>query len=344
MPTAAPQCSANTKLGTQCKFKAKGEGTTCAIHSRPPPPICTHERNGHRCQKTAVRDGTECSQHRGARQRRERWELWRNTYTRLYIIYTEGMNPFTRNQLAMVISTFVRRATGEKLANPMITDLEAIEMHPLPTIEAMMNMLPVAGGNIAPPRSDLERITRDSQNIHTAAVSEQTNRGIEILMKIQVPKDQATLAEIRAEWNKIYTNPRVSERLYTDMARWWNVKSCIIQNDLLYHKLLRRLWARIKMEENTETRRELVKRLQEECAEAFGLCCAGHINRLINVMVGFDAEFKQDVPKGTILQERFARIAQIEDEVEKFRQATEVIADLGLTQDEAAPWLDSISA
>jgi len=339
-----PQCSANTKMGTQCKFKAKGEATTCAIHSRPPPPVCVHERNGHRCQKTAVRGGTECSQHRGARQRRERWELWRNTYTRLYIVYTEGMNPFTRNQLAMVISSFVRRATNEKLMNPMITDMEAMQLHPLPTIEEMMNMMPAARAPAAPPRSDLERITRDSQNVHTTAVSNQTNRGIEILLKIEVPKEQATFTEIRAAWNQIYTNPCVSERLYEDMMRWWNVRTCITTNDLLYHKLLRRLWARIKMEENAETRRELIKRLQEECAEAFGLCCAGHINRLINVMVGFDTAFKQDVSKGDILQQRFSQIAQIEDDVEKFRQATEVIAELQLTKDEAAPWLDSISA
>ena len=255
------------------------------------------------------------------------------------------MNHFTRTQLAMIISSFARRATGEKLANPMLTDIEAMGLHPLPTIEEMIQMLPVGrGADAAPPRTDLERITRDSQNIHTEAVSNQTNLGVEILMKVEVPKNQATFAEIRTEWNKIYRNPPVSERLYTDMLRWWNVRTCVKPNDLLYHRLLRRLWARIKLEENAETRLELTKRLQEECAEAFGLCCAGHINRLINVMVGFDNAFKQDVPKNFVLQNRFAQIAEVEDEVEKFRQATEVIAELGLTQDEAAPWLDAISA
>jgi len=90
-------------------------------------------------------------------------------------------------------------------------------------------------------------------------------------------------------------------------------------------------------------RTELMKRLQQECAEAFGLCCAGHINRLCNVMVGFDSAFVQELPKGTILQNRFAQIAQIEDDVEKYIQATRVITELGLTNDEAAPWLDSLA-
>ena len=92
-------------------------------------------------------------------------------------------------------------------------------------------------------------------------------------------------------------------------------------------------------------RTELTKRLQQECAEAFGLCCAGHINRLCNVMVGFDDRFVQEVKKGdtTVLQNRFAQIAQIEDDVEKYIQATRVIAEQGLTTEEAAPWLDSLA-
>jgi hypothetical protein len=252
------------------------------------------------------------------------------------------MTQHVQHQVFPILARIVREAAREKVANPMMTDMEVMERHPAPTIEQMIAMLP-AHNVAAPPRSDLERITRDSQNVHTAPVSEQTNRGIELLMKVQVPVDQATFHEIRVAWNQIYKNPPVSERLFVDMARWWKVKSCVKENDMLYQRLLRRLWARIKLVEDAETRRQLTMRLQEECAEAYALCCIGHINRLINVMVGFDDAFKQDIPKGVILQEKFAKIAEIADEVEKFRQATEVIAELGLTNEEAAPWLDAIS-
>jgi hypothetical protein len=129
------------------------------------------------------------------------------------------------------------------------------------------------------------------------------------------------------------------------MRKWWNQTSCVQQHDYLYRRLLRRLWFKIKTTENEETRTELTKRLQQECGEAFGLCCAGHINRLCNVMVGFDERFVQEVKKGdtTVLQNRFAQIAQIEDDVEKYIQATRVIAEQGLTAEEAAPWLDSLA-
>jgi hypothetical protein len=253
------------------------------------------------------------------------------------------------NRVFPIVDMLTRQATNAKLANPTLTDIEAMQMHPMPHMEDMIAMAQqrgwrgAGGQQLPPPRTDLERITRDSQNVHTTAVSEQTNKGVDILMKVEVPTGQATLAEIRTAWTQIYTLRPPDERLYQDMIRWWNVKSCVKQNDWMYHRLLRRLWARIKMVENTETRRELTMRLYQECSEAFGLCCTGHINRLVNVMVGFDDSFKQDVPKGTILQERFAKIAEITDEIEKFRQATEVIAELGLTNDEAAPWLDAIS-
>jgi len=278
--------------------------------------------------------------HKLIRLRRERWELWRNTTTRMHLLYTAGMTNAQYTQVYSVLIRFIHDASRDKMENPMLTDLEVVERHPAPSLDDMIAMLPRPA---PPPKSDLDRIARDSQNVHTAAVSEQTNRGIEILMKVEVPADQETFKEIRAAWDQIYTNPKVSDHLYVDMVRWWNVKSCIKQNDLLYHKLLRRVWARIKLVENAESRRHLVMRLQEECAESYSLCCAGHINRLVNVMVGFDDAFRQDVPKNIILQEKFAKIADIEDEVEKFRQATEVIAELGLTSDEAAPWLDAIS-
>jgi hypothetical protein len=47
-------------------------------------------------------------------------------------------------------------------------------------------------------------------------------------------------------------------------------------------------------------------------------------------------------PKGEILQEKFALIGAIEDIAERTREANAVIAELGLSADEAAPWLEAI--
>jgi hypothetical protein len=189
----------------------------------------------------------------------------------------------------------------------------------------------------------LGRLARDNQNVHTAAVSEQTNKCIETLMKIPIPATQNTMTEIRTEWTKIYNRVAVDERIYIDMNIWYTQPTCCKENDWMYKNVLDHLWAKIQAEPKKDVRRELVKRLQQECAESFQMCCIGHINRLTNVMVGFDEEFKPQLSKNEILQNKFAEISKILDETEKYVQATAILAELNVVGDEAGIWLDALA-
>ena len=361
------RCTAITNGGTQCKVRGKvvegREGRLCGTHAKPQPPQCTIVTRGVQCNHRVVAGSqTECSYHRLSRERRERWQLWNNARTRIRNIYIERLagHPVRAAQFfETVLTTYLIQAVNHRIANPMQTDNEAVDAFPLPAIIDLVAIVEAravenaarmeawrARQNLHANLPELGRMAHDSQNVHTAAVNEQTNKNMEILLAITgIPESQATLYEIKQAWDKIYVTAKVDVRLYEDMKRWWNVVSCVKQNDYLYRRLLRRLWFKIKTTENEELRTELTKRLQQECAEAFGLCCAGHINRLCNVMVGFDDRFVQEVKKGdtTVLQNRFAQIAQIEDDVEKYIQATRVITELGLTNEEAAPWLDSLA-
>lgn len=361
------RCTAVTKAGTPCKLRGKvvegREARLCGTHAKPVPPQCTIVTREVRCAHRVVAGSqTECSYHKLSRERRERWHLWRTTRERIRNIYLErlGDNPVRYNQFfETVLSTYLIQAVNHRIHNPTQTDAEAVDAFPLP---AIIDLVAIVDARVAENAArmaewrarqnqhanlpELGRMAHDSQNVHTTAVTEQTNKNMEILLAIKdVPATQATLYEIKKAWDKIYTVQKVDNRIYEDMLKWWNQTSCTQQNDYLYRRILRRLWFKIKTTENEETRSELTKRLQEECAEAFGLCCAGHINRLCNVPVGFDERFVQEIKKGdtTILQNRFAQIAQIEDDVEKYVQATRLITELGLTTEEAAPWLDSLA-
>lgn len=359
------RCSAMTQAGTQCKVRGKvvegREGRLCGTHARPAPQQCTIITRGLQCNKRVVTGSeTECSYHRITRIRRERYEMWRNTQLRLRNIYIErlGNNPVRLNPFfETVLYTYIIQAVNHRLANPTQTDNEAIDAFPLPEIIDFVAIVEArAAENAARVEAwrarqnqhanlpELGRMAHDSQNVHTSAVTNQTNTNIEILLAVTgVPETQATLYEIKQAWDTIYVTTKVDNRIYDDMKKWWNVVSCVKQNDYLYRRLLRRLWFKIKTTEDAELRRELTKRLQQECAESFALCCAGHINRLCNVMVGFDDRFVQTQSKQEILQNRFAQIAQIEDDVEKYIQATKLVAELGLTSDEAAPWMDALA-
>ena len=108
--------------------------------------------------------------------------------------------------------------------------------------------------------------------------------------------------------------------------------------------MLTGLWTYIKSEEDAERRKELEKRLFQECSEAVKMCCQGHTNRLVNVLGGFVSGIDIVVqrPKGEILQEQFALIGAMENAADRTRRANEVIAELGLSAEEAAPWLEAI--
>jgi hypothetical protein len=215
--------------------------------------------------------------------------------------------------------------------NPAVTDAQIAALYPIPPPVQQIR------------GTDLGRLARDNQNVHTAAVSEQTNKSIEVLMKIHVPETQQTMVEIRNAWTKIYNRVAVDERVYIDMNIWYTQPTCCKENDWLYKNVLDHLWAKIKAEPKKDVQRELIKRLQQECAEAFQMCCIGHINRLTNVLVGFDEEFKPQISKGEILQNKFAEFAKIEDETEKYIQATALLAELGVVGDEAGVWLDALA-
>jgi hypothetical protein len=191
------------------------------------------------------------------------------------------------------------------------------------------------------PVTELQRIALDTQSIHTRPVTEQHRKNLAILLATPVSEGQQTMESIKLTWGKMYKS--IDERIYVDMQKWYDTETCRTPSDWMYRKTLDHLIARIALIESKETRRELMKRLQQECAESYSMCCDGHINRLTNVMVGFDEAFQQEVPKGLVLQTKMAEIAKIEDVEERFKAATALMAELGMNHDEAEPWLDAIS-
>jgi len=264
----------------------------------------------------------------------------RHIFTNIYMTRAEANNidPFGGDQrYAHRMMDCVFRCLHFKfyrLTTDTRTDNEIVDMFPV-------NMI------LAPPppdtRTELQRLAQDTQNVHTAPISQQTNRGIEELMKLTVPPEQNTLHELRTTWTAIYKGRAVDERIYHDMSLWYSQPTCCKENDWLYKTLLDRLVVKIKSFKDAAVKRQLFMRLQQECAESYRMCCIGHINRIINVMIGFDDAFQPNIPKGEILQNKFAQFSRIEDDTDKYVQATALLAELGVVGDEAAVWLDALA-
>jgi hypothetical protein len=178
----------------------------------------------------------------------------------------------------------------------------------------------------------------DPQNVHRAEVSEQTNKGLAVYLeeykKLHPHVAGKTLVELMTVWGL-----KGEDVLFKDLVNWFWKGTCRSEYDWLYHNALAGLWHMIKAHEHKD---ELQKRLRQECEDAIGMCCEGHLSRLVNVMVGFDPRFDPPVSKNELLQQKMAEIATREISTEeKTLEAKKWMDDNGIVEAERKAWIEA---
>jgi len=188
---------------------------------------------------------------------------------------------------------------------------------------------------------DLQRLAQDSQNVHTAPVNRQTKEGEDRLLATTTDGRQVGLRILRAFSFRAGTLRDVMY-VMNDVNDWYNRTTIRNPGDRLYGRLLEGLWALIDRQPQ-DVKAELIHRLWQEMVESVGMCSEGHIARLVNVMVGFDDNFKPPVSLGEVLQTKMAAIAALNIPVTgKLSQARELMTELGLSSGEQAAWLEAL--
>ena len=189
------------------------------------------------------------------------------------------------------------------------------------------------------------QLAADSQNVHTREITQQMRDSINILLAVDVPKDQTgSIREMRVGWlEKGYSEYEI-DVVYRDVVNWWNKDTIFSQDDKLYRRLLRGLWWTIK-QYKADLRAELEKRLWEELRDGaipYSVCTQGHVARLSNVMIGFDDAFVPPVPVGEILQQKMAAIYAMDvSQGEQLTLAKSVLAELKVPADQHDNWLSA---
>lgn len=202
----------------------------------------------------------------------------------------------------------------------------------------------LAVGGPPPPREGgLAALARDNQNVHREEVSRQTNKATEKLLAVKVPDTQQTEKTLTLVWvGGLGVAYHKYLRVANDVNKWFNTKECRAPNDNLYRRLLRGLVALIGSERDEERKTEMYRRCWEECYEALGMCCEGHISRLCNVLVGFDDSFQPPVAFGEILQSKMSAIANMEvSEEEKRKLANAFFDEYATPVEERKAWLEA---
>jgi hypothetical protein len=199
----------------------------------------------------------------------------------------------------------------------------------------------VGHGVRLPPAQPLERLARDTQNVHTAAVAKQTSEGEAKLLAVKTDGKGVGLKVLRTFAARGGTLHQVMN-VMNDVDHWYRQVNCRSMGDRLYSRVLEGLWTLIS-EQSAERQKELHQRLWEEMNESVGMCCDGHISRLVNVMVGFDDAFKAPISQGEILQAKMAEIAGMSVETDvKLTYARTFMTELGMGAEEQVAWLEAL--
>jgi hypothetical protein len=194
-------------------------------------------------------------------------------------------------------------------------------------------------------RGALARFIADNQNVHTERISNQTESVKELLLATPIPAGQKTLKEIEAVWLTTQIKPRDIRTVLDDIETWAAKSMITEEGDYLYRKLLQHLWAKIKTY-SEEIRRELEIRLYEECFDALNMCAQGHITRLANVLVGFDATISAQAAKDAdkspeTMYNRMAEISRLEiPDVEKRVEATNTLIEFDVPMADRSAWTE----
>jgi hypothetical protein len=191
-------------------------------------------------------------------------------------------------------------------------------------------------------KAALQQFSNDKQNIHTIVINKQTNDTLKLLFAVPLNGDQCTIEEIDAMWQSMLLTASYSYNSVIRDIREWAAKSMICEpDDYLYRKTLQFLWAKIRSCA-ADLQKELAKRLYEECRDAVGMCAQGHIARLANVFVGYDAAFTAPISEKEMFQQKIAEINALETDSEtKIQSAIRLMEDVHMPAAERQVWLDA---
>jgi hypothetical protein len=191
------------------------------------------------------------------------------------------------------------------------------------------------------PVDELKAFVNDAQNIHTVATRLQQKTATDYLKEYPIPYGQQTLNEIMTAWANDLGIGQEMLPVYKDMKDWASRSSIISNDDYLYRVLLRGAWAKIKGFD-PDQKKELVRRLWEECSEAVGLCSDGHLARISNVFVGYDDSFTNSISKKEALQNKMGEISLMEIELDQKIYLAQVYMNTNnIPRDEREVWLSA---
>ena len=192
------------------------------------------------------------------------------------------------------------------------------------------------------PVIDLRAMAQHGQSVHMKEIETTTKTGIALLQEMNIPQGQKTLREIEEAFRLCVDDKKAVSKVIADMTAWAGKKTAMDTKKNIYRPTLRGLWAKIKTYDD-DTKFELIHRLYEEASESLEMCADGHVARLVNVLVGFDDNFKLQISPMEYFQENIAKISENTAPLEfKIEQAKRLMDDINMPEDQREAWISAL--
>ena len=193
------------------------------------------------------------------------------------------------------------------------------------------------------PVINLGAMADHGQSVHMKEIETTTKTGIALLQEMNIPEGQNTLREIEWAFSLVVDDKKAVSKVIADMKTWGAKKTVMDTKKNIYRPTLRGLWAKIKTYDD-DTKFELIQRLYEEASESLEMCADGHVARLVNVLVGFDDNFKLQISPMEYFQENIAKISEntVAPLEFKIEQVKRLMDDINMPEDQREAWISAL--
>ena len=174
---------------------------------------------------------------------------------------------------------------------------------------------------------DLRALGNDSQSVHRSGVISAAEAAVHRICARPIAADQSTLKEA------LPVLP--TKELRSELQKDYNLVQCF---GVPYSKVLDHVWGTLRTHEH---RTELERRFTEEMTAAMGMCHAGKMTRLVNVLAGFDDAVGDLMPPMEMFQNRIALLAK-RPMAEREPAARDLFREFGIAKAEQSAWLETL--
>jgi len=210
-------------------------------------------------------------------------------------------------------------------------------------LQQIGNPIPVNGTIVRHQETQLAKITKDSQNVHTTVVVETVKSNIKFLFeKIEVPPEyQWNMTKTSYTFRDITYSLNMSPKTLKHFANMYLSDDMIYEYQKgIYGMTIDRVWQFIV---KSEHRLDLMKILRNELNDNVGMCAQGNLSRIVNVLCGYLEGLKQEETTAEILGREFPKLMEIEDKETRLEKGKELLASNKVPEQNWNEWLEALS-